>query len=146
MSVLGTTSPDPFGVMLGTGYSRFVSPTGLEGLAKATGDRLDVLAVINPTNERGRFRAFITAAKGEFKTICVWHIDNPIVHSALIRYGFTTDVRIDQFNDVMTGLRWDMPEGTPQINPEYLKSLKRTKNGLIPPIGAYQSINIDPPK
>lgn len=109
MSVLGTTSPDPVGVMLGTRMDRFVSPTGIEGLARATGDRLDVLAVVNPTSESGRFRAFIAAAKIEYKTICVLAIGNRAIYSALLRYGFTEDVEIDQFGDTQELLRWDKP-------------------------------------
>jgi len=109
MNVLGKTSPDPVGVMLGTRMERFVSPTCIEGLARATGDRLDVLAVRNPTEERGRFRNFIAAAKLEYKTICVFSIENPAVHSALLRYGFTPDVEIDQFGDTQELLRWDKP-------------------------------------
>ena len=99
MSVLGVTSPDPMGLILETRFERFVSPTGIEGLARATGDRLDVLAVYNPTEERGRFRAFIAAAKIEYRTICVIAIENPAIHSALLRYGFTPDVEIDPFGN-----------------------------------------------
>lgn len=109
MSVLGKTSPDPMGLILETRFERFVSPTGIEGLARATGDRLDVLAVINPTKERGRFRAFIDQAKIEYRTICVWAIENPIVDQALRRYEFTPDVTIDEFGDTQELLRWDKP-------------------------------------
>lgn len=89
---------------------RFVSPAGIEGLARATGDRLDVLAVVNPTNMRGRFRNFIAQAKLEYKTICALSVDNPAIHAALLRYGFTPDVEIDQFGDVQHLLRWDNPQ------------------------------------
>lgn len=109
MSVLGVTSPDPVGVMLNTRMERFVSPTGIEGLARAIGDRLDVLAVINPTPIRGCFGKFIAAAKIEYQTICVFAIGNPIVDQALRRYGFTPDVEIDEFGDTQELLRWDKP-------------------------------------
>lgn len=109
MSVLGHTIPDPIGLMFGTRMERFESSTGLEGLARATGDRLDVLAVRNPTSRRGLFRAFIAAAKLEYRTICVLAIENQIVHEALLRYGFTADVEIDQFGDTQELLRWDKP-------------------------------------
>jgi hypothetical protein len=109
MSILGQTSPDPIGVMLDTRMERFTSPCGLEGLARATGDRLDVLAVRNPTGIPGRFRAFIAAAKLEYRTICVLSIENPAIHAALLRYGFTPDVEIDQFGDTQELLRWDKP-------------------------------------
>jgi len=107
--VLGTTCPDPVSAMLGTQMNRFTSPTGIEGLARVTGDRLDILAVINPTEKRGRFREFISAAKLEYRTICVMIIENPVVHAALLRYGFTPDVEIDQFGDTQQLLRWDKP-------------------------------------
>lgn len=109
MSALGTISPDPVGVMLGSNMKRFTSPTGLEGLARDNGDRLDVLAVINPTKMTGCFRAFISQAKLEYKTICVLAVDNHIVRSALLRYGFVADVEIDQFGDIQHLLRWDKP-------------------------------------
>lgn len=109
MSILGQTTADPIGVMLDTRMQQFKSPCGLEGLARATGDRLDVLAVENNTGRSGRFRAFIAAAKLEYRTICVWAIENPAVHAALLRYGFTPDVEIDQFGDTQELLRWDKP-------------------------------------
>lgn len=109
MSVLGKTWADPIGVTLETRMQRFKSGIGLEGLARVDGNRLNVLAVYNPTDRRGLFRAFITEAKLEFKTICVWAIENPAVHAALLRYGFTPDVEIDQFGDTQELLRWDRP-------------------------------------
>lgn len=109
MSVLGTTTPDPFGVMLNTRMERFVSPTGIEGLARANGDRLDILAVINPTPIRGCFHKFIDQSKTEFKTICVMSISNQFLYDALLRYGFTPDVEIDQFGEIQELLRWDRP-------------------------------------
>jgi hypothetical protein len=109
MSVLGKTSPDPMGLILETRFDRFVSPTGIEGLARATGDRLDVLAVHNDTGMTGRFRDFIAAAKLEYRTICILAIKNQAIHAALLRYGFTPDVEIDQFGDTQELLRWDRP-------------------------------------
>jgi hypothetical protein len=107
VSVLGETCVDPVGAILGTGYLRFESPTGLEGLAKPNGSRLDVLAVINPTGKAGIFRKFIAQAKTEYHTICVWHIENSIVREALKRYGFETELEIDATGEVLKGMRWD---------------------------------------
>lgn len=109
MSVLGTTTPDVVSLIWQTGFERFQSPNGLEGLARVAGDRLDVLAVSNSTGKRGLFREFIAQAKLEYKTICVWVIENPIIHDALLRYGFTPDIEIDQFGDTQQLLRWDRP-------------------------------------
>ena len=109
MSVLGTITPDPIGVMLNTRMQRFVSPSGIQGLARENGDRVDILAVYNPDGTPGRFRVFIEQAKIEYRTICVWCIENPIAHDALLRYGFTPDVEIDHFGYTQELLRWDRP-------------------------------------
>lgn len=109
MNVLGTTRPDPVGLILGTGYQRFQSPIGIEGLAKENGRRLDILAVVNPTDERGRFRLFIAQAKTQYDTICVWEIFNPAIHAALLRYGFVPETEIPGTGPPVPveGLRWD---------------------------------------
>jgi hypothetical protein len=78
-------------------------------MTRNTGDRLDILAVINPTPIRGCFGKFIAAAQIEYRTICVMAIKNPIVDQALRRYGFTDDMEIDQFGDTQELLRWDKP-------------------------------------
>lgn len=63
--VLGQTCIDPILVTLGTGYSRFESPTGIDGLAKEErdGEALHILAVVTVFQGRGSFRNFITEAK-----------------------------------------------------------------------------------
>ena len=106
-NVLGVIAPDPIGKQLGTGYERFSSSCGIDGLAKVNGYRLDVLAVINPTGRPGRFRLFITLCKVEFDTICIWNITNPIVAGALTRYGFTAEVEITNLGEAIEGMRWD---------------------------------------
>jgi len=107
MSVLGVTRADPIGLLLETRFLRFTCRNGLEGLARPHGDRLDLLAVRNQTEKRGLFRDFIAMAKLEYKTICVFSIENPAVHDSLLRYGFTLDIEIDEFGDVQKLLRWD---------------------------------------
>ena len=107
MSILGQTQIDPIGKILETGYLRFQSPTGLAGLAKRNGDRLDILAVHSSKEGRGQFREFILKAKSEFKTICVWEIWNPILESALSRYGFAAETEITAWGEAVKGMRWD---------------------------------------
>jgi hypothetical protein len=41
---LGETAPDDASKLLGTRYDRFSSPAGIDGLARETGGRLDILA------------------------------------------------------------------------------------------------------
>lgn len=109
-AVLWHTEDDPVGKLLCTGYRRFESSCGISGLYKENGDRLDVLAVIAREHGRGQFREFIELAKTEYKTICVWHDDNPAVGPALSRYGFTPETEIDGITgEIMTGWRWDKP-------------------------------------
>lgn len=107
---IGDVVLDPVGEILGTGYCRFQSAVGIDGLAKWTPDRLDLLAVTTRTPGRGRFRVFISLAKQYYKTICVWVDINPIVGEALERYGFrrVTEKQFD--GEIVEGWRWDKPE------------------------------------
>lgn len=109
MSLFTKLEPDVGGRFLGVPdeYQRFVARNGLMGLAKVHGARLDLLAVFNPTGTSGVFRAFIDQAKLEFSTICVWEIFNPILHDALLRYGFTSEIEIAFDGVPLHGLRWD---------------------------------------
>lgn len=65
------------GELLGTGYSRFLHASGMAGLAKVTVNRLDVLAANASVEGQGQFRAFIAAAKKQFRTVAVWEDWNP---------------------------------------------------------------------
>lgn len=108
-SVLGKVSPDMAGMMLQTGYNRFSSPVGIDGLAKVNGDRLDILAVHAATPGFGQFREFMKLCKKQFNTICIWEIWNPSLEAALLRYGFTPQTEITGWGETVHGLRWDKP-------------------------------------
>jgi len=98
--------PDPVGVALGTGYSRFVHSSGMEGLAKITDDRLDVLAVNATRQGNGQFRALIAAAKKCFRVVAVWEDWNPILGPALERYGFKRAQCVEPWGEVNNGWEW----------------------------------------
>ncbi len=104
--VLGEILPDPAGMMLQTGFNRFVSPVGVHGLAKHAGNRLDLLAVMADKPGKGSFRKFINRAKEKYETIYIWDIWNPWLENVLERYEFKPatefmkGVRLD-------GRRWD---------------------------------------
>lgn len=108
--ILGDIRPDPCGIMLSTGYQRFRSPSGIQGLAKWSDDRLDILVVYTDVRGAGRFRDFIAAAKRERRTVCVWDVWNPVVVGSLMRYGFTRETDIQGDGEVVEGFRWDAPE------------------------------------
>ncbi len=77
MTLLGKTTPDLAGQILKTGYDRFQSPTGIDGLCRVTGKRLDLLAVFAAQEGKGQFRNFIAKSKKEFETIRIYEIWNP---------------------------------------------------------------------
>lgn len=108
-AIFKSVEPDPVGTLLSTGYQRFSAFNGLKGLAKSAHGRLDILALVNDTSTRGLVRQFITHAKQEFLTICVWEIWNPALHDALLRYGFTPETEVGPDGVPVTGLRWDLP-------------------------------------
>lgn len=103
--VLGETYQDAVGAILGTGYLCFASPTGVRGLARPNGTRLDILAVNSVEMKQGRFRAFIAACKAEFTVVTVWEIWNPFLAEVLSRYGFVAVAEVEQ-GESLTGMRW----------------------------------------
>jgi len=105
--LLGKHELDGFSKILGTRYYRFVSPLGIDGLARWTDTQLELLAVHAACPGCGQFKAFIEEAKRHFATICVWHIGNAALDAALKRYGFTPESVVDEFGEHLTGLRWD---------------------------------------
>ncbi len=104
---LGTLTPDPFGVMLGTGYSRFNSPLGIEGLAKESNGRVDILAVVAPEEGKGHLAMFLAHCMTVYDTICIWEDWNPILGPMLARRGFVRISELDKFKEKITGWRWD---------------------------------------
>ena len=94
------------GELLGTGYSRFQHACGMAGLAKVTGDRLDILAVNATQQGQGQFRDFIAAAKKTFKTVAVWEDWNPILAPALERYGFKPAQCVEAWGETNNGWEW----------------------------------------
>ena len=112
-NVFTSCYPDPIGQMLGTGMNRFESRHGICGLAKETeaGKTIEILAVESVFAGAGNFRRFIHTCQENYSAICVWHICNPILEKALLRYGFTPETDIAPDGEVMRGLRWDRPTG-----------------------------------
>lgn len=110
-SILGTISEDPIGKTLGTGFMRFKSPVGIEGLAKVLpGFRLEILAVDANRPGNGHFKHFIEQAKKEFSVICIWHVTSDILEDCLPRYGFRPWAErqcIEGRFEHIEGYRWD---------------------------------------
>lgn len=106
--VLGLTNPDPVGELLGTGYLRFQSPTGIDGLAKENGDRLDLLAINALIPGIGQFRRFIRRCKREYETICIWEVWNSWLPEVLQQYGFRAHSEKDRdTGERLEGYRYD---------------------------------------
>lgn len=105
MNVLGQTTPDPLGLMLGTDFDRFESPYGIDGLARVSGSELELLAVVTDTPGEGQFRQFITACKAQFESIRVFEIWNDALAHTLERYGFTPFTTTEN-GEPLSGYRW----------------------------------------
>jgi len=105
--LLGSNRPDPCSLILGTGYSQFHSFAGIDGLAKWTDSRLDLLVVHTFLPGQGEFRTFIKSAKTYFRTICIWEVWNPWLGEVLLRYGFTPETEVQSNGEVAEGFRWD---------------------------------------
>lgn len=106
--------PDPVGVILETGYRKFRHRSGIEGLAKVTGDMLEILAVFATVQGTGQFRQFIAEAKERFATVIVWEDWNPAVGAALKRYGFDRHGRIEPDGEQLVGWRFCSPNASAQ--------------------------------
>lgn len=104
-STLGAIYLDLTSVLLGTGYDRFSSPTGIQGLAKQDGSRLDLLAIDASDPGKGQFREFMRQAKSEFEQIFIWEVWNPLLKEILVRYGFRPAVGFFE-GEMLTGFWW----------------------------------------
>lgn len=81
-------NPDAISMVFGTGFERFHSSCGIEGLAKVRDHELDLLAVIANKPGSGEFRTFINNCKAAYNRIALWHVHNPILEQMLKNYGF----------------------------------------------------------
>lgn len=99
-SFFSSWKPDRIGLILGTGMMRFTHQSGCDGLARIDGDSLFVLAVGTQAEGQGNFRAFINDAKASFFRVVLMHDVNPVVTSALARYGFKRVVIWEQGEEI----------------------------------------------
>lgn len=105
-AMLGKTEPDPFGQLLGTGFQRFKSHCGVNGLAKEIGQmRLEVLAVESTKPGTGQLRKFVELTKKNYKGVIFWEVWNEDLSKALVRYGFRPVEKTDEF-ETISGLGW----------------------------------------
>jgi hypothetical protein len=103
--------PDPAGQILQTRFLRFESSFGISGLCREnSAGMIEILAIASNSPQRGQCRRFFRALKRNFKTICVWHVENPILAAALARYGFRPEETVDEHGDRLTGFRWDQAD------------------------------------
>jgi hypothetical protein len=114
---LGVVEPDPIGQLLETGYSRFVSPLGVSGLAKEEGKRVDLLAVVSHEEGKGHFGNFLRHCQETYETVCVWEDWNPILAPMLAKRGFCRASETDKFGELLTGWRWDKTPNNPDQRP-----------------------------
>jgi len=110
MKILGTLTLDLASEILGTGFKRFSSPTGIDGLAKEVEGGVEILAVDASIRGMGFFRNFIKHCKEEYDTIILWEVWNPDLAEALVRYGFQRVDR-DIRGENVSGYEWKKGSG-----------------------------------
>lgn len=106
--------------LLGTGFWRFCSPMGIEGLMKwcSETDSLTLLAVFARTPGGGQFRAFVQEAKTVSMSIIVLKIWNRGLKGTLSRYGFRGCVETMPDGERIPGMRWNkLWAAVPQMSP-----------------------------
>ncbi len=102
--------PDAFDAHFQTCFCKFTSPLGLNGLARATDDTLDILAVFADRPGQGAFTKFLKRAQGRFSTIRVLSIWNPTLQAFLLCRGFIHFTDLDaNSHDMIHGLKWTKP-------------------------------------
>lgn len=109
MKVIGSLTPDFYGKILKTGYNRFHSSTGIAGLCKINGSRVDILAVHSDNPGTGQFKRFIKKLKKEADGIVLRHVDNPMLKDALARYGFNPVMDVESIDgrvEFVPGMEW----------------------------------------
>ena len=117
--LLGAVTPDPVGMMLGTGYMRFASPLGVDGLVRTNSTKkLELLAVVSTEEGKGNFRRFIAACKERYACICVWEDWNPLLAPMLERYGFKPARQMEWDGEWVSGWQWDAPNDRHQERSE----------------------------
>lgn len=110
---IGRTEIDPVSVVLETGYSKFSSPSGINGLCKELApDKLQVLAVDATKPGTGQFREFMKQIKSDYPNIEFLFVDNITLRCTLHRYGFTEfgyeETHLDGKKEWITGFRWTL--------------------------------------
>lgn len=79
---------DRIGEVLKTYFWRFDTIYKVDGLVKFNADTVEVLAIVSQEPGQGNCRAFIHQLQRCFPMVIIWHVDNPHLHAALVRYGF----------------------------------------------------------
>lgn len=106
-SIFKSWDPDPTGLLLGTGFMRFTTGIGIDGLALEYSDSIDILAVYSNIEGRGNFRKFMSELKRHYNQVRVLHIMEPIVAKALKNYGFLEVTAIMPDGEKVEGLEWN---------------------------------------
>src|SRR5213596_3527911 len=106
--LLGVLTHDPVGMVLGTGYMRFSSPFGIDGLVRThSKNKIEFLAVVSLHEGKGNFHRFIDACKERYETICIWHDWNPAIGQMAKRWGFKPETQMECCGEMVSGWQWD---------------------------------------
>lgn len=99
-------APDPVADMLGTGYQRFISDSGVHGLCKVVdGTELHILAVSAIRPGTGQFRKFMALCRAELGALYFWEVWNTSLAKTLARYEFVV-CDGEWKGEKLTGMVW----------------------------------------
>lgn len=90
-----------------TTFMEFDAECGISGMAKVTGETLEILAVISHYVGMGNFRRFVAECKQYYSVIRFWALLNPDLEWTLTRYGFVSGEDLDEYGEMQDLMEWE---------------------------------------
>lgn len=102
----GECKPDRASASLGEKWFRFMRSDGVNGLAKASMKKAEVLAVESANPGNGFFKSFVQDLQRCYPRIFFWYVSNNLLAGKLEKYGFMFCIDRQDGEDV-PGYVWD---------------------------------------
>lgn len=119
MSAIFTSCrPDPASIVLKTGWLRYNSRQGIDGLVRFKKYDCELLFVGASNPGTGQFRRFIDALKLKYDSVTIFAVWNEKLPEILLRYGFKEWSGVEPDGEVVSGYRWvSSPEEQDRSSP-----------------------------
>lgn len=106
MKLFTSWEPDPAGLLLGTGFMRFTTKLGIDGLALESNDHIDILAVHSDDPGKGNFRKFLIELRARYHSINFLSVQNDILRDSLVRGYFKPTQFIGTDGVIVAAMGW----------------------------------------